>query len=78
MLRAGDDPAGDAAATGWGGDRYVAWKAGPQVCLRANIGMDTPADVEELRAALTTWARTHPGTRLGGGPDLVTLDRCVG
>jgi hypothetical protein len=77
MLETRDNPVADAAATGWGGDRYVAWRSGNQICLRAHIIMDSPTDVTELRTALTAWAAAHPGARLSGTATMLVLDRCV-
>lgn len=44
------------ATTGWGGDRYVAWRDGARSCLRDTVVMDTAQDTGELRQALRTWA----------------------
>ncbi|MGH9178367.1 MAG: hypothetical protein ACRD0N_07425 [Acidimicrobiales bacterium] len=56
------------AAEGWGGDRYVAWVDGDRNCARLHVVMDTPADAEELLAALRTWAATpaNAGTTVEG------------
>jgi hypothetical protein len=52
------------AADGWGGDRYVAWKDGDRVCVRASIVMDTAADATELRGAISAWTRKHGDARI--------------
>jgi hypothetical protein len=49
------------AATGWGGDRAVAWRdADDRACVRETVVGDTPADTEELHDAWTEWADTAP------------------
>ena len=60
-----------AAAVGWGGDRYVAWDAGGKTCLRIAWTMDTPQDQEELRDAITRWARRQPAASVTGTDPLV-------
>jgi hypothetical protein len=77
MIGEPSDPVAVAAGEGWAGDRYVAWRAGGEVCLRAHIVMDTPNDERELRQALQGWASTHPGSIITGSPGLVVLRRCV-
>lgn len=42
----------EAAAAGWGGDRYVTWRVDGDLGLRATIVLDTEADAVELEAAL--------------------------
>ncbi|MCU1369621.1 MAG: hypothetical protein JWO77_815 [Ilumatobacteraceae bacterium] len=55
------DPALALKATdGWGGDQYVVYRDGDQVCLDATVEGDTPADVEELSKALTLWTAMSP------------------
>ena len=54
-------PEAAAAARGWGGDRYVAWRRGASSCVRASVVMDTPADTAQLVAALSAWAARSPG-----------------
>lgn len=46
--------------TGWGGGRYVAWREGTKVCVRATLVMDTAADANELVDALRQWASGKP------------------
>ncbi|HZQ26329.1 MAG TPA: DUF6782 family putative metallopeptidase [Acidimicrobiales bacterium] len=55
------------AAAGWGGDRYVAWDEASRTCVRVDTRMDTPRDLDELRAALAKWVARHPGSTLTGG-----------
>jgi hypothetical protein len=47
----------DEAAVGWAGDRYVTWDDGTAACLRVDVVMQTPADLERLRAAFAEWAQ---------------------
>ena len=70
-----DRPGAARAADGWGGDRYVAWFEGERLCVRAAVVMDTPADRNELVAALRRWADRHPGATVDEG-DPVILTRC--
>ncbi|MCU1373809.1 MAG: hypothetical protein JWO68_1095 [Actinomycetia bacterium] len=51
------------ASAGWGGDRYVAWDdGGGRTCVRATFAMDTAKDLDELTAALRTWAAEEGAT----------------
>lgn len=47
------------AARGWGGDRYVAWKAGESVCVRVAVVSDDQRELAELRDALRSWVAQH-------------------
>jgi hypothetical protein len=70
--------AGD-ATEGWGGDQYVAWVQGDQVCLRANIVGDTPDDTAEIADALDDFAAAPPFdvvATVEATADLVTLTSC--
>lgn len=60
------------ATSGWGGDRYVVWADGPRNCVRLHVNMDTPADAEELAAALGTWAAGTGAAVEGRRPIVVT------
>lgn len=71
----GDQPASE-AARGWGGGRYVAWSQGPDVCMKANLVMDTAKDGDELVAAFEAWAAKRPRAKVTKG-DVVTVDNCV-
>lgn len=73
MLRAElDDDDAAAAAEGWGGDHYVAWKEGGRTCMRMDFVMDTPADTAELAAALADWASKRRGSARATGTSLRT------
>jgi len=50
-----------AAAGGWGGDRYVTWRAGDRTCVRVAMAGDSAVDVGELRSAWSDWAEDAPG-----------------
>ena len=57
-------------AQGWDGDRYVAWDAGAQSCLRAIFAEDTQAHAARLAAAFSAL----PGaTVAGNGPLTLTI-----
>lgn len=66
----------DRDATGWGGDRYVAWTRGNQTCVRVAFTTDTSGDMQELRDGLTTWASKQPEASLSGN-DPLTLTSCA-
>jgi hypothetical protein len=72
----GVDPYGE-VIEGWGGDAYVLWRDGDQVCARATFVGDTDEDTEQMADALTSWAAGHPDaevTPTEGG--LVTFTAC--
>jgi hypothetical protein len=71
-----DDRAARAAA-GWAGDRYVAWSAGARTCVRALVVLDSPAEANELAAALRQWATDHAGATVDPRASSVTLTRCA-
>jgi hypothetical protein len=54
------------AATGWGGDRYVAWRDGDDTCVRVRVAMDSKADTDELRAALRRLQAEREGVNVTG------------
>jgi hypothetical protein len=65
----------EAAADGWGADRYVAWQNGGQTCVRLSIDMDSADKVKTMGQTLADWAKGTPGaTVTGSGPFTVT--RC--
>ena len=67
------------AANGWGGDWYVAWKAGTASCVRAAFVMETSNDRDELREALEDWARAHDGEAdVAVDGDRIVLTSCAG
>jgi len=73
MLRSEiDDAHAKAAAAGWGGDHYVAWKDGTRTCVRMDFVMDTPADTAELGTALSHWAAARKGAATATGTSLRT------
>ena len=75
-LFSGTFTATEDAATGWGGDAMVVYRAQGKSCIRWDIVMDSAADDEELVAGLLQW------TALRGGAvsivdGRVRLDRCA-
>lgn len=77
LLREDLDPAtAAAAAQGWGGDRYVAWRDGERTCVRAAFVTDGPSDAEELAAALRAWAAARPGRSVDSA-DPITFTACA-
>lgn len=63
-LEDSEDPSVAAnAASGWAGDWYVTWEDGDDsVCIRIAYEMDTPADLDELEDAYTSWAEPRGAT----------------
>lgn len=65
------------AAGGWGGDRYVVWQQGGDYCVRIDLAMDTPNDVDELEDALRDLVEDLPAARVElPQPDRVRLTSC--
>ena len=65
-----------AAVDGWGGDWAVTWRAGDQACVRIDVVGDTPADTDEIRSALTTWADERPTVTVGEADGRVRVESC--
>jgi hypothetical protein len=60
-------------ATGWSGDRYVAWDQGSQSCVRDRLVMSGRPATSTLLTALHQFAADHPGATVEGtGPVLFT------
>ena len=73
---------GQPAATGWGGDRYVAWSEGSDTCLTVDVAADTAGDLNELESAGQLWVRQLPDRRsmeqvTAGSSDLIRLTGCA-
>ena len=75
-LFSGTFTATEDAATGWGGDAMVVYRAEGQSCMRWDIVMDSPADEEELIAGLVQWAALRGGA-VSIVDGRVRLDRCA-
>jgi len=67
------DTIADMAAAGWGGDRYVTWRAGGRDHCAVRIAMDSEQDAIDLAAALATWAPHHPTARFTRQSAIVEL-----
>ena len=65
-----------AAADGWAGDWYVAWREGARSCLRARVAMDSESDAGELANALRRYATTRPAGRVTGAGTNVEMTVC--
>lgn len=65
-----------AAAQGWGGDWYVAWKRDSETCVRNTLVMDTADDLDELRSALEEWAAAQPDAEVERAAGSVTYTAC--
>jgi hypothetical protein len=69
-----------AAATGWGGDRGVAWRDGDRACATVSLVGDDVAETRELRDAVERWAGEQGDARVapGGGDGPFTFESCAG
>jgi hypothetical protein len=56
-----DEATAKAAADGWGGDRYVAWRTGKRTCVRTRIVMDDARETRELVKALRSYVTERSG-----------------
>ena len=65
-----------AAADGWGGDWYVAWKDGDDTCVRTTVVMDSDGDLGDLRIALEEWAAGRDRAEVARGDGEVTFTSC--
>jgi hypothetical protein len=67
-----------AAADGWGGDSFVAFEREKKSCIRANFIGDTPADSDEMVAALDAWVKLMPPNTgsVTRDADTVTFSAC--
>ena len=62
----------------WGGDHYVVWRTGGQVCLRADWVMDAPEALATFRDVLATWAARDSAVVLADPtPDSTRVTRCT-
>ena len=65
-----------AAVLGWGGDWEVTWVESQQTCTRSDVEGDTPADTDELLAALTEYAVAHPGVTVSEADGRARMEVC--
>ena len=62
-----------AIASGWSGDRYIAWDLGGRSCVRTRFVMSGVQATAALIGALQKFAGDHAGTTVeGSGPVLFT------
>lgn len=64
-------PGARAAAQGWGGDSYVAWRDGGKTCVRDAIVFDTPQDLTQFRTAADQWSGGRSGVTVTGSDPIV-------
>jgi hypothetical protein len=69
-----------AAASGWGGDRGVAWRDGDRACVTVSLVGDDAAETRELRDGLDRWSDEQDDARVvpGRGDGAFTLESCSG
>jgi hypothetical protein len=65
-----------AAAQGWGGDWYVAWREGDRTCVRNTFVMDTADDLRQLASGLEDWAAAQDDAEVDRAEASVTLTSC--
>lgn len=68
--------AAEAAASGWGGDRYVTWEHAGQSCATVHFVMDTEHDSRQLVSALQRLAAKRAGATVGWDGTTITLAAC--
>jgi hypothetical protein len=66
-----------AAAQGWGGDWYVAWRDGDETCVRSTFVMDTDDDLRELASGLDEWAAAQDDAEVDRADGSVTITSCA-
>lgn len=67
-----------AAVDGWGGDHYVTYRKGADVCVQAHIRNDTADDTKQMFDALTSWAAQSPADKASARRkgDLIEFRTC--
>jgi hypothetical protein len=67
-----------AAADGWAGDSYVAYRHSGTTCMRLRFAGRTPTDTGRIHSALQQWAAAGPGaaavTTVGGRAQVQSCD----
>ena len=76
LLDAVDPVTAAAAADGWGGDWYVAWREGERACVRAHVAADSPGDLDEMADALERWASSGDREVFYPTADLIRVTAC--
>ena len=78
MLASVGSPADALAATdGWGGDDYVAFRRGDDVCVSLAVVGDDAASTDAIGERLSSWAETSPTeAEVDQGADGVRLTSC--
>lgn len=67
-----------ATTDGWGGDRYVVWETGDQVCLRVDWVMDSPESLATFRTTVGAWAARDASVVIADPtPESVRATRCA-
>ncbi|MBI2704848.1 MAG: hypothetical protein HYX32_06115 [Actinobacteria bacterium] len=61
----------------WGGDRFVLWNNGSDVCIRVDWVMDSGADVLNLRTQLKAWAQKDGKGKIEELGDKTRMTRCA-
>lgn len=61
----------------WGGDHYVMYKTGSELCVRVDWTMDSPGDTQNLRTQLNTWAQKDGRGKVESLGDKTRMTRCI-
>lgn len=61
----------------WGGDHYVMYKTGSQLCVRVDWTMDSAADTQTLRSELAKGAADDASRKIENQGDTTRMTRCI-
>jgi hypothetical protein len=62
----------------WGGDHYVLYRSGSNLCVRTDWTMDSPQDLSTFTGQLNTWATKDHNVKIDHPSDsVVRATRCV-
>lgn len=61
----------------WGDDKYVLYRTASQMCIKVDWVMDSPADTQNLRKQLNTWAQEDGVGKVDSMGDKTRMTRCI-
>ncbi len=76
MLLDVDRSAAQVMARGWGGDRYVVWRDGESICLRADVLAEPDAE-DRMRTGLQDFADAHGSASVDQIGELLRITACA-